>query len=298
MFRLSRWTAAARLKQFLMRDTTDSICEALEFIERNLKAEISIANIAAAVCYSLYHFCRTFNRIVHHTPYDYLIRRRLTESIKELTQTDRKIVDIALAYRFNNHETYSRAFKRMFWIQPSECRAARGIDRRFHLAPVTKAHLHQMHRGNGLRPTLVNREPLHLAGLVSRVKDEKSIPQLWRLLQSEIKESQKSGKTYGVTSYPEDWEANGRFYMAAIEVEAPIISSPALVMKTLPSAVHALFIHQGRREELHLTRDYIYQTWLPKSGYRLPGLLELEGYHEGVGTNQPQEIELYIPLIT
>jgi AraC family transcriptional regulator len=97
-----------------------SIFNAIEFVETNLTEEMTIADMADAVFYSLYHFCRMFNGIVHHTPYDYLMRRRLSKSARELIETDKKIIEIAFDYQFNSPETYARAFKRMFDMQPSQ----------------------------------------------------------------------------------------------------------------------------------------------------------------------------------
>ena len=105
-----------------------AICRALDFVEEHLSQEITVADMGAAACYSPYHFSRTFNRVVHHTPYDYLMRRRLSESARQLLETDKKIIDIALEYGFNNPETYSRAFKRMFGVQPSQWRGGEGRD--------------------------------------------------------------------------------------------------------------------------------------------------------------------------
>jgi AraC family transcriptional regulator len=59
-----------------------TMIEALDDIEQHLTAEIQVADIAAAVSYSLYHFCRIFGQVVHHNPYDYLMRRRLSEAAR------------------------------------------------------------------------------------------------------------------------------------------------------------------------------------------------------------------------
>ena len=44
-----------------------SMVKAVDFIENNLREEITVADIAEAVASSLYHFCRMFNRFIHHT---------------------------------------------------------------------------------------------------------------------------------------------------------------------------------------------------------------------------------------
>ena len=119
-------------------------CAAIDFIEDNLKESITVADMAEAASYSLYHFCRTFASVTHHTPYDYLMRRRLSESARELAESERRIIDIALDFGFNNPETYSRAFKRMFGLQPTECRKQGGIERRLLMSRLTPAHVDAM----------------------------------------------------------------------------------------------------------------------------------------------------------
>ena len=120
-----------------MSEQLQAIHTALQYIEDHLHDEIAVADIAAATGYSLYHFIRTFNQAVHHTPYDYLMRRRLSEAACALLDSDDRIIDIALDYQFNNHETFSRAFKRMFDTQPSQWREVGRIPRRS-LMPALK----------------------------------------------------------------------------------------------------------------------------------------------------------------
>ena len=72
----------------LMCDQVAPIFQAIEFIESHLQEDITVAQIADAAGYSLFHFMRKFNQMVHHTPYDYLIRRRLTEAAKALIHSD------------------------------------------------------------------------------------------------------------------------------------------------------------------------------------------------------------------
>lgn len=58
----------------------EDILRAVEFIELNLREPVSIKDAADAAGYSLYHFCRVFNSVIHHSPYDYIMRRRLSEA--------------------------------------------------------------------------------------------------------------------------------------------------------------------------------------------------------------------------
>ena len=98
------------------------IVQALDYIELHLQRPVGVADMAEAVSYSLYHYCRRFNQATLHTPYDYLMRRRLAEAARDLLQTDRKVIEIALDYQFKSPEVFTRAFKRVHGIGPSQFR--------------------------------------------------------------------------------------------------------------------------------------------------------------------------------
>jgi AraC family transcriptional regulator len=274
-----------------------AICRALDFVEANLREEIAVADMAGAAGYSLYHFCRTFNGLVHHTPYDYLMRRRLSESARELVETDKRIIDIAFDYRFNSPETYSRAFKRMFGTQPSQWKEHGRLDRRFLMSQLTREHLEHVNKGEYLRPVLEERDAFQVAGVMTLVEDgSEVISRLWEVLAREV-EGVEAAVYYGITWYPTGWEESGVFYMAGIEVEAVECVNPGLVVKSIPPLKCARFVHRGSRDDLRLTLDYIYQTWLPKSGERLSHSLEIESYGRDVSAAwRNAELEIYIPI--
>lgn len=53
---------------------------------------------------------------------EYLRHRRLSFALKQIRDTDRSILDIALDYGFSTHEAFTRAFKEAYGITPSEYR--------------------------------------------------------------------------------------------------------------------------------------------------------------------------------
>ncbi len=257
-----------------MDEQAAAILRALDYLESHLFEEAMVENMAAASGYSLFHFVRTFNRLVHHTPYDYITRRRLSEAARQLVNSKRRVIDISMDAGFHNAETFARAFKRMFGMQPSQVRAQGRIDLRYLLVPRSLAHLEHIQHCNLLQPVLVEHSPLQLAGLMTRVHgDSANIQGLWSALANEI----ETGKErYGVTTYPEDWQSNGTFYFAGVAIKEGEILPQILVRRELPAGKFSEFLHIGGRISLPLTRDYVYQTWLPRSGKRMAAALELE----------------------
>jgi AraC family transcriptional regulator len=278
------------------------IARALDFIEDNLKEPIGVADMADAVGYSLYHFSRTFNQATHHTPYDYLMRRRLSEAARVLLQTDERIIDVALDYQFNNPETFSRAFKRMFETQPSQSRRDGCLDSRWLMPRLTLAHLEQIAKGPYLRPVLEERDAFQVVGLTTLVKGDRSvIADLWDLLHQELANCAGpgvAGDCYGLAWYPEGWEDRGYLYMAAVEIQGADTGDTALVTKTIPVLTCARFIHKGPRHELPLTLHYVHHTWLPKSG-RSPShplIIECYGRDFRAADRDDSEIGVYLPI--
>jgi AraC family transcriptional regulator len=278
------------------------ISKAVDFIEDNLREAITVADMADAVSYSLYHFCRTFNQATHHTPYDYLMRRRLTQAAQALLQTDGKIIDIALDYQFNSPETFSRAFKRIFGKQPSQLRKQGSVDRRRLMPRLTFAHIEHLNKGAYLRPVLEEKDAFQVAGVMTLVKgDQTAISELWELFAQELErlgDAPQADNYYGIAYYPRDWEHRGFTYMAAMEIQEQGTVDVALVVKTIPALKYARFIHKGSTREMPLTLDYIFHTWLPKSDNTLSYPLVVEHYGRDFRGADSEEFErrVYVPI--
>jgi AraC family transcriptional regulator len=259
-----------------------SICRAIDFVEGNLQQPITVAAMAASAGYSLYYFCRVFNQVTHHTPYDYLIRRRLSESARVLLGTEKKIIDIALDYQFSGPETFSRAFKRMFDTQPSQMRKVGHVEGHRLMQRLTLAHLQHIQDRMTTRPELVERGPMRLHGLMTLVRDgQADRERLWRLVDRElgrIEADVQPQAYYGVASFPLGWESDGFPYLAAFQSEGSASEATNLVHKALPGTSLSRFVHCGDWKDLSLSLDYIYSTWLPKTGTRPWQLWIIEDY--------------------
>lgn len=60
---------------------------------------------------------------------DYLRRRRLAFALREVRDSERSLLDIALDYGFSSHEAFTRAFKDAYGVTPQRvprCAEARG----------------------------------------------------------------------------------------------------------------------------------------------------------------------------
>ncbi|TQV75553.1 AraC family transcriptional regulator [Aliikangiella marina] len=96
---------------------------ALDFIENNLDADISIDEVARKAYSSMYHFHRMFYAQFNTTPAEYIRRRRLTKAASEVVLGNTKIIDIAFKYGYESPNAFTCAFRNIHGVTPSAARS-------------------------------------------------------------------------------------------------------------------------------------------------------------------------------
>ncbi len=100
-------------------DQAGIIRDLLSWIEEHLDQPLSLDNVAAKAGYSKWHLQRMFKDVTGHAIGAYIRARRLSKSAVALRLTARPILDIALQYRFDSQQTFTRAFKKQFMLTPA-----------------------------------------------------------------------------------------------------------------------------------------------------------------------------------
>lgn len=110
-------------------DYSKDIEKCIQFIERHIKENLTVEKIAAEVGYSIYHFCRVFSLCRGMSIMEYIRNRRLSLAAIELFN-GRKIIDIALDYRYETQSGFTKAFRKVFNYSPTQyaTRMARYVD--------------------------------------------------------------------------------------------------------------------------------------------------------------------------
>ena len=75
----------------------------LDYIEENYDKEIDIDKLAAIAHLSKYYYQRLFFRLTKKTVNDYVKLRRLEKAANQLKNTEKRILDIAIACGFSGH---------------------------------------------------------------------------------------------------------------------------------------------------------------------------------------------------
>ena len=85
---------------------------------------LTLRALADRLGYSEYYTSRRFRALAGMTLRDYLRLRRLAFALREVRDSERSLLDIALDYGFSSHEAFTRAFKDAYGVTPSVYRAA------------------------------------------------------------------------------------------------------------------------------------------------------------------------------
>ena len=99
------------------------LIQILDYIDAYLGREIALADLAKLVGMSPFHFGRLFKQSLGLSPYQYLQQQRVERAKQLLKQTDKPIVEIALACGFNSHSHLGRKFRQLTGVTPTAYRA-------------------------------------------------------------------------------------------------------------------------------------------------------------------------------
>lgn len=286
----------------------ERVAKALNFIESNLQEDLSLDQIASEACYSKYHFTRIFAKLTGETVGEYIRKRRISESATDLLATDQSILQVALSYQFDSQEAYTRSFQSVFKVSPGKYRKLEHKFVPFERYKLSQSAWENLEHTVTMEPRIIMIEDRKLVGMniqTTLTKKEETI-QLWKNFMPrrfEIDDHCESGyfsvQCYNNGSSYESFTPHTVYQKwAAIEVHKFGAIPEGMEKHLLQGGQYAVFTHQGPMDVFKHTMDYIYQIWLPNSGYQLDDRdhFEIMG-NKYFGPNHPEsEEDVWVPI--
>ena len=113
---------------------------------------IPLDDLAAGASCSKYHLVRSFRAAYGETPFEYLSRRRVERAMALLRDTDVSVTEACHAVGFTSLGTFSRRFKELAGVAPTQYRAmARGARSATHI-PACFAFIFAIPEKRSARP--------------------------------------------------------------------------------------------------------------------------------------------------
>jgi AraC family transcriptional regulator len=285
-------------------DHTNSISAAIDFIENHLYDDIAPSMVAAHSGFSEFHFHRIFQAMLGESVAGYIRKRRISEAAEQLKATDKAISELAVLAGFETHESFTRAFKKMFKVSPTDVRRHKDKPLAYFKRRMTAAMINHLKTGITLEPYYVVRESEQVVGMAGSFKqgDHIAIGKLWERFVPHSHEipHAKPACAYGVCMPEHPQVKKGPddvfVYMAGKPVSRADALPAGMVAVTLAKAKYAVFTHKGSLDSLLDTINYVWGTWVPQNVKQSIGP-DFELYDERFDAEtRSGEFDIYIPV--
>lgn len=276
--------------------------DVLKYIEENICNEISTDDICKIAHMSKFHFLRIFNILTGITLGEYIRQRRLSLAVKDVVSSELKIIDIAYKYGYETPEAFTKAFKKLHKISPSEARKNKK-----NLKAIPPLSFQIIVKGEErMNYKIESKEAFKVAGVSRKITTKngenfKIIPKFW----NEVCESgqydilEKSQGKLGVIGMCYDFKMEAEEFKYMIAVEGTKVKGlEACTEFQIPALTWAIFESVGPiPNAIQEVTKKIFSEWFPATKYEHADGPELEVYLPGNPNAEDYRAEVWIPVV-
>lgn len=280
----------------------------IEFIEENLKNQLTADIISENAYLSKFHLQRIFKTIIGKGLIEYVRSRKMTSCLDELKNSNLSIMRIGCEYGYIYEQSFTRAFKSEFKISPLEYRRnpiTLNITPKIDISLIV-----ELENAVIIKPYHVSKPAFMLGGMLNKVKfDEKFEGKPNSLAvdfyfnhMTKIKNPVNQDVYYGYTM--KDSEANdSTYYLTSIEIDDETTLTDGFTSIDVPETEYIVFKFIGFFPPSEITWKHMMDIWEFRDKYLLnsKGIdYKVYNYFEYIDsslcTDDYCELDLYVPM--
>ncbi len=262
--------------------------DAIKTIEDNICDDIKYEDLAKTMGVSVFHFQRLFSFLTGIPIAEYIRGRRMTLAGFDVQETNIKIIDIAIKYRYESHSSFSRAFQLFHGVTPSDVRK-KGMGIKIY-PPI---YLNIAVRGNDIIGFKIDKtEPYQLFGkndIIVPMEHKYAIDFIKNYGEMVVENGSHAAVNIAAgfpvgDNYPfhllhgiffKDCEERTHFMYGWEKPSQELEESFTVI--DVPETTWAVFTYVGEHMEgLPKVWTYIYTNWLYTSGYKIGDQIIIE----------------------
>ena len=260
--------------------------DVVEYIERNLTQKIDYTELARIALVDQFSLGKIFCFMSGISIGEYIRKRRLSQAAAALQAGTARIIDIAGLYGYDSPEAFTRAFKKMYGVNPSKIKPSTFLKTFGAIKFDNSFSTNELNMRIDLKPslTLYGKYITIPIGEIS-----KKAPEFWEnFKKTSTFEKMKDKQLYGViqfdSAFPISITAN--YYIASA------LNIKGLDKIEIPNNKYAIFkIDSKDGAKINTYVQRVYSTYIPYSGYNIQNSPELEVYNQ-------EGIEWWLPIIS
>jgi AraC family transcriptional regulator len=274
----------------------------MDYIEESLQGEIDVAEVARRAACSQFHLQRMFPYICGMTLSDYIRRRRISLAALDLAAGS-KVIDVALRYGYESPTSFSRAFRDVHGVAPSEVQ--RGVAR-FTQHPRLTFTM-RVRGEEAMECRIEERDEFRVVGHAAKGEwtlenAGQKATEFWAYLNEDggkrihdvlaLMDGSEPQALLGV-SFCDDGEFSG--YLVGVATSAPC--PDGMEERVVPAATYAVFDCTGPMPDaMQALQHRILAEWLPSSGYEWASKSDLELYFGPNMTAEDYKSQVWLPI--
>ncbi|MBI9077628.1 MAG: AraC family transcriptional regulator [Desulfatibacillum sp.] len=272
------------------------------YIQDRLDEPLPLEELAGVACFSPYHFHRIFTAMVGESLKEHIRRLLMERAAHELRYSRLPVIQVALNAGYQNHESFTRAFRSMFGVPPKQYRAElpsragepAGSPRVFNLRILKP-------KGDAMDIKIEEFPPLNVT-FIRHIGPYDQCGIAWGKLCSHPAVAKELGPNtiaIGICyDDPDITEADKIRMDVCVTVPETFTPPEGMDTQIIKGGQYAVLTHYGSYDGLHECYRWLFGEWLPSSGREATYAPSLEVYMNSPEDTAPQDLitEIRVPL--